>query len=392
MIYLDYAATTPIDPRVRQTMEPYLSAEFGNPGSIDHRFGWDAAEAVEEARGQVAELIGAASSEMTFTSCATESINLALKGLASGKSDGKNHLVTTVVEHEAVLETCRQLESTGKVWVDYIPVDSAGRIDLDVLRRRLRPRETLLVCLMLANNELGTIYPIREAAALAHAAGALFFCDATQAAGKIPIDVRRDRVDLLAFSAHKLYGPKGVGALYLRAGEPKIKLEPLIVGGGQERGLRSGTLNVAGIVGLGEACRIATLEMATEEPQIRAFRDRLEEHVLTAFPAARINSFVAERLPHITNICFSEVDARMLIREMRDVAVSTRSACASNAVAPSHVLKALGLSDDLAYSSLRISFGRFTTSSEIDQASAILRRSVGKLMSIRSWRDRKREQ
>lgn len=383
MIYLDYAATTPVDPRVRAKMEPYLSTVFGNPGSRDHRFGWDAAEAVEEARGQVAELIGATSSEITFTSCATESINLALKGLATANPDGKHHLITTVVEHEAVLETCRQLESMWKVSVEYVSVDPCGNIDLDTLGRHLRPKETLLVCLMLANNELGTIYPIREAATLAHKAGALFFCDATQAAGKIPIDVRADGVDLLAFSAHKLYGPKGVGTLYVRAAEPKIKLYPLVAGGGQERGLRSGTLNVAGIVGLGEACRVAIAEMPEEEARIRDLRNRLDDHVLAALPDTRIHGRAAKRLPHITNLCFPEVDARTLIRDIHDVAVSTRSACSSGATTPSHVLKALGLSDELAYSSLRVSFGRFTTETEVDQASAKLERSVTKLLSSR---------
>jgi cysteine desulfurase len=380
VIYLDYAATTPIDPRVRAAMEPYLGPAFGNPASRDHRFGWDAAEAVEEARSHVADLIGATSAEITFTSCATESINLALTGLAAARPGPTGHLVATVVEHEAVLETCRRLEGTWKLCVAYVPVDATGAIDLDILRHRIRPGETLLVCVMLANNELGTIYPIREAAALAHEAGALFFCDATQAAGKIPIDVRADGIDLLAFSAHKLYGPKGSGALYVRAGAPRIELHPLIVGGSQERGVRSGTLNVPGIVGFGEACRIAAAEMAEEEPRIRGLRDRLEHRVREALPAPGVNGLVADRLAHITNLCFPGVDARTLIRDMDDIAVSTRSACSSGATTPSHVLKALGLSDDLAYSSLRVSVGRFTTEDEIDRAAAKVESSVTKLL------------
>lgn len=383
MIYLDYAATTPIDPRVREKMEPYLGADFGNPGSRDHRFGWDAAKAVEEARFHVAELIGATSAEIIFTSCATESINLAIKGLAIGHEDDKNHLVTTTVEHEAVLETCHQLAANSNVGIDYVPVDSAGRVDLDALGKHLRPGKTSLVCLMYANNELGTIYPIRQAAAHAHAAGALFFCDATQAVGKLPIDVRADGIDLLAFSAHKLCGPKGVGALYVRAGEPKISLQPLIAGGGQERGLRSGTLNVAGLVGLGEACRIAAAEMRADVIRVQGLRNRFEDNILAALPTAVINGRAAERLPSITNICFPKVDARTLIRDMHDVAVSTRSACSSDAATPSHVLKALGLSDDLAYSSLRISVGRFTTEAEIDEATSKLLRSVTKLIASR---------
>jgi cysteine desulfurase len=383
MIYLDYAATTPIDPRVREKMEPYLTTDFGNPSSRDHRFGWDAAEAVEEARSHVADLIGATTAEIIFTSCATESINLALKGLALGNLDRKNHLIASVIEHEAVLETCRDLELTWHASADRIPVDAAGQVDLDALRRSLREGETLLVCLMLANNELGTIYPIGRAAALAHEAGALFFCDATQAAGKIPIDVRSEGVDLLALSAHKLYGPKGIGALYVRAAEPKIDLYPLIMGGGHERGLRSGTLNVAGIVGFGEACRIAAIEMQADEESARGFRDHLETYILGSVPNVRINDRAARRLPHITSLSFPRVDARTLIRDMHDVAVSTRSACSSDSTRPSHVLTAIGLTDDLAYGSLRFSFGRFTTETDIDQASAKLVHSVSKVLAAR---------
>lgn len=365
-VYLDYAATTPIDLRVRRKMGPYLSDVFGNPGSRDHRYGWDAAEAVEEARYRIADLISATTNEIVFTSCATESINLALKGPALRESKDTPTIVTTAVEHEAVLETCRQLERQGHVSTEYLPVDPSGNIDTEQMRGRVCSNVTLLVSLMLANNEIGTIYPIREAAKLAHDAGALFFTDATQAAGKIPIDVRAEAIDLMAFSSHKLYGPKGIGALYVRGGEETIELAPLINGGGQERGQRSGTLNVPGIVGFGEACRIAGEEMADEAARITRLRDQLERRILTSLPGVSINGEGSDRLPGMTNLCCHGLDARTLIRDMHDVAVSTRSACSSSTSGPSHVLKALGLSDDDAYGSIRFSLGRFTTEQDID--------------------------
>ena len=367
-VYLDYSATTPLDPRVFEKMRPWHTTAFGNPGSRDHRFGWDAAAAVEEARYHVAALINAVPSEIVFTSCATESINLALKGWAFRRGKTRRVIVTTTVEHEAVLESCRWLEAGGHVQATYLTVDAAGRLELRDVERAVYASRAGLVSVMSANNEIGTCYDVAGLAAVAHAAGALFFSDATQAAGKIPLDVRAVEFDLLAFSAHKLCGPQGVGALFVRRGTAEASLTPLLSGGGQERGWRSGTLNVAGIVGFGEACRIAAAEMASEAQQLCRLRDQLESGILSALPGVTVNGGQVERLPHITNLCFHGIGARTLIRQMHDIAVATRSACATAHTGPSHVLKAIGLSDDDAYSSLRFSLGRFTTAEEIAYA------------------------
>jgi cysteine desulfurase len=332
-----------------------------------------------EARSRVAELINASPREIVFTSGATESINLALTGLIRSREGGVGRIVTGATEHEAVLETCAQLERTAAVAVRYLPVDRSGRIDLTDWEEAISRGGNTLGSLMLANNEIGTIHPIVEAALAAHRHGALFFSDLTQAAGKLPIDVRALGLDLAAFSAHKLYGPKGVGALFIRGGEPAIELEPLIVGGGQERRLRGGTLNVPGIVGFGAACRIARAEMADDARRTAALRDRLEREILAALPDVSVNGDVENRLPNTTNLCFHGLDARALIRDMHDVAVSTRSACSSGAAGPSHVLKALGLGDDDAYASIRFSLGRFTTDGEIDHAIRRVTDSVRKL-------------
>jgi cysteine desulfurase len=383
MIYIDYNATTPVDPRVNQAAQIWNAEKFGNASSGDHAWGWESFEAVEDSRRALADFVNSAPREITLTSGATESVNLALKGFAFAKDLGKKDIVTSTAEHEAVLGACRQIERLTSVRAKYLPVDRVGRIDLTALANIIEPGHATLVALIHANNENGTINPIREAAKIAHDAGALFFTDATQALGKIPVDVRADGVDMAAFSAHKIYGPKGVGALFIRGGEPNIELEPLIVGGGQERGLRSGTLNVPGIVGFGEACRIAQMEMAEEAERVRRLRDRLESALLAQLPNLRINGDLNNRLPNTSNITFSGVDARTLIRHMNFVAVSTRSACSSGSPGPSHVLKATGLSDDEAYASIRFSLGRFNTKEEIDRATALVVSSVRKLRSLR---------
>jgi cysteine desulfurase len=365
-------------------MRRFASEAYGNPHSSDHPFGWDAAELIEEARTHVAGLIGASPTEVVFTSGATESINVALKGHILTRADRSGGILTCAAEHEAVLATCAQLPRLAAVPVRHLPVDPAGRIDPADWETAISGGGTLLASLMLANNEIGTVHPIARVAEIIHGTRALFFSDLTQAAGKIPIDVRDLGIDLAAFSAHKIYGPKGIGALFLRGGEPRIELEPLIVGGGQERGLRAGTLNVPGIVGFGAACRIAREEMAEEAVRIARMRDWLEREILDALRDVSINGDVRHRLPNTSNLCFHGVDARTLIRDMHDVAVSTRSACSSGRQGPSHVLKAMGLSDDDAYSSIRFSLGRFTTEDEIDFALDRVIRSVRRLGSLRS--------
>jgi cysteine desulfurase len=363
-----------------KTAKVDLREAFGNPASREHHFGWDAAEAVEEARSHVADLVNATPREIVFTSGATESLNLALKGAIRSRGDRTGCIVTCATEHEAVLAVCSQLERTAAAAVRYLPVDRSGRIDLTAWKEAISRGGISLGGLMLANNEIGTIHPIVEAALTDHRAGAWFFSDLTQAAGKIPIDVRALGLDLAAFSAHKMYGPKGVGALFVRGGEPAIELEPLIGGGGQERGLRGGTLNVPGIVGFGAACRIAREEMADDARRTSALRDRLEREILAALPDVSINGDLENRLPNTTNLCFHGLDARALIRDMHDVAVSTRSACSSGAAGPSHVLKALGLSDDDALASIRFSVGRFTTDGEINHA---IRRVTDSVLKLR---------
>jgi cysteine desulfurase len=372
MIYLDYNATTPIDPRVLEKMMPFLEGEYGNAASRDHALGWNAAEAVEEARYHVAELISAKPIEITFTGSATESINMALKGIASAPSTPITRIVTSPVEHEAVLGVCEQLARCRGIEVQYLPVDSCARVDPSDLERILDGQAGRVVALMTANNEIGTINPIEELAVIAHRAGTLFFTDATQAIGKIPIDVRTLGADLLALSSHKVYGPKGVGALFIRGGEPKIELEPLIVGGGHERGRRAGTLNVSGIVGFGEACRVIKLELSDETARVSLLRDAFEAQLREALPSLRINGASAPRLPNTANLVFPGVDARTLLRAVWQIAASTRSACSTGDSRPSHVLTAIGLSDQDAYSAVRFSLGRFTPASEIDGAAANL--------------------
>jgi cysteine desulfurase len=368
LIYLDYNATTPIDPRVLEKMMPFLKHEYGNAASHDHALGWNAAEAVEEARYHVAELINAKSTEIIFTGSATESINMALKGLAFASHTPKKRIVTSPAEHEAVLGVCRQLARHAGAEVHYLPVDSCARIHPSDLERALSGHPDCVVAIMTANNEIGTINPITELAAIAHAAGALFFTDTTQAIGKIPVDVQELDADLLAVSSHKVYGPKGVGALFLRSREPKIELEPLIVGGGHERGLRSGTLNVSGIVGFGEASRLAKLELSDEAARLRILRDEFEARLRDSVPGLRVNGTGAPRLPNTANFVFPGVDARALLRGIWCVAASTKSACSSQDSRPSHVLKAIGLNDSDAFSAIRFSLGRFTTEADMAEA------------------------
>lgn len=367
MIYLDNNATTRIDPRVLDTMMPFLTDNFANAAST-HPFGVSAHEAVKIARQQVAEFLRCETHELVFTSGATEAINLAIKGVAEGYQQRGRHIVTVQTEHKAVLDVCQYLETRG-FEVTYLPVQpagsaNAGLLDLDIVKAAIRP-DTMLVSVMLANNETGVIQPIQEVAALAHDAGALFMTDATQAVGKLPIDVDELGVDLLTFSAHKLYGPKGVGGLFVRQRRPnKVKLEALLHGGGHERGLRSGTLNVPGIVGLGKAAELARLEIARDRQRIGQLRDQLETALLT-IPGTRVNGGVENRLYNTTNIFFEHCDSDALIMGLEDVAVSNGSACTAASIDPSHVLLAMGLTETEAFSCLRFSLGRFTAEADM---------------------------
>lgn len=361
-VYLDYAATTPLDPEVLESMLPYLQGDFGNPAS-QHPYGRRASEAVEAARADVASLIGADSDEIVFTSGATESINLALKG-ALGSSN-RRHLIVGATEHKAVLDTAHALELTG-IRVTVLPVDGRGLVSLDDLRAHLSG-DTCLVSVMAANNETGTLGPVREAAALAHEYGALFHTDATQLVGKLPVDVHALGLDFLSCSSHKLYGPKGVGALYVRSGR-RVALAPLIHGGGHEQGLRSGTLNVPGCIGFGRAARLAGARMGADAERIAKLRDELEQRLLDAVSGSSVNGYVVGRLPNITNLRFPGVDSDSLMLAMSDVAVSSGSACTAATPAPSHVLVAMGIGYDAAGESIRFSLGRLTTTEEVDYA------------------------
>jgi cysteine desulfurase len=365
-IYLDYNSTTPCDPRVVEAMLPYFSQKFGNAASRSHSFGWEGEEAVDLAREQVARLIGAETKEIVFTSGATEGDNLALKGVFEAYASKGNHIITVVTEHKAVLDSCHHIERLGGE-VTWLSVDAEGLIDAAALEAAIRP-ETVLVAVMYANNEIGVLQPIREISAIARRHGVLFFSDATQAVGKVPVDVNGDSIDLLTMSAHKLYGPKGIGALYVRRRDPRVRLTAQMDGGGHERGMRSGTLNVPAIVGLGKACELCLTEMETDALRIGALRDRLEQGLL-AIEGSRVNGSRRYRLPHTTNISFRGVDGEALLAALgKDIALSSGSACTSASMEPSYVLKALGLDDDLAHSSLRLGLGRWTTAEEVDYA------------------------
>jgi cysteine desulfurase len=379
-VYLDHNATTPCDPRVVEAMLPYFTENFGNAASRNHSFGWAAEEAVEHAREQVAKLVGAEPKEIVFTSGATEADNLAIKGVYEAYASKGNHIITVNTEHKAVLDTCKHLEKLGAE-VTYLQVNSDGLIDLAELEAALTPI-TILIAVMYANNEIGVIQPIVEIGAIAKKHGILFFTDAVQAAGKISIDVQRDGIDLMAVTAHKMYGPKGVGALYVRRKNPRVKITAQMDGGGHERGMRSGTLNVPGIVGLGKAAELARLEMEHDAKRLRLLRDKLENELLK-IEETRVNGSRDHRLPHVTNISVKHVEGEALLLGFnKNVAISSGSACTSASIEPSYVLKALGLSDDIAHSSLRFGLGRFTTEEEIDYAIQQVRSTVLKLREM----------
>ena len=365
-IYLDYSATTPCDPRVVARMVPFFTDTFGNAASRSHAFGWTAEAAVEEARSQVAQLIGAHPKEVLWTSGSTEANNLAIKGVAQMYKQKGNHLITAVTEHKAVIDPMKYLETQGYE-VTWLEVDDQGHVDLKQLEDAITDK-TILVSLMAANNEVGTAHPLKEIGAICKAKGTLFHTDATQAPGKLPLDVEAQHVDLMSISAHKMYGPKGVGCLYVRRKSPRVRLTSQLDGGGHERGMRSGTLNVTGIVGMGEAAKLCREEMDQEVPKLMALRDRLQDRVMKALPDAVINGDPEHRLPHLTNISFPYVEGESLLMGIKEVAVSSGSACTSASLEPSYVLKSLGLGDELAHSSIRFSLGRFTTEEEVDFA------------------------
>jgi cysteine desulfurase len=379
-IYMDNHATTPLDPRVFEAMRPYFTDVFGNAASRNHSFGWQAEEAVEKARKQVADLIGANAKEIVFTSGATESNNLALKGVAEMYAEKGNHIITAATEHKAILDTCKRLEKEG-VRVTYLPVQTDGLIDLDQLRSAITDK-TILVSIMYANNEIGVVQPIAEIGKIAKERGVLVHTDGTQAAGKIPVDVTKDNIDLMSISAHKMYGPKGVGALYVRRRNPRVQLTAQIDGGGHERGMRSGTLNVTGIVGLGEACALCKAEMSEESKRLAYLRDKLKDRLLASLDEVYINGTMEHRLPNNLNISFAYVEGESLLMGINDVAVSSGSACTSATLEPSYVLKALGAGDDLAHSSIRFGLGRFNTEEQVDYVTAKVVDVVKKLREL----------
>jgi len=377
-IYLDYSATTPVDPRVAEKMIPYLVEKFGNPASRSHSFGWEADEAVEAAREQVAALVNADAKEIVWTSGATESNNLAIKGAANFYSGKGKHLITVKTEHKAVLDTFRELERQG-FEATYLDVRDNGLIDLDVFKAALRP-DTILVSVMFVNNEIGVVQPIAEIGEICREKGIIFHVDSAQATGKVDIDLEKLKVDLMSFSAHKTYGPKGIGALYVRR-KPRVRLEAQMHGGGHERGFRSGTLPVHQIVGMGEAFRLAREEMAVENARIGKLRDKLLQG-LQDIPAVYVNGDLEHRVPHNLNMSFAYVEGESMIMAIKDLAVSSGSACTSASLEPSYVLRALGRDDELAHSSIRFSIGRFTTEEEIDYAVKLLHQKIGKLREL----------
>jgi cysteine desulfurase len=378
-IYLDYQATTPLDPRVLEAMMPYFTYKFGNPGSRSHSYGWEAEEGVEKARGQVAKLIGADEKEVIFTSGATESNNLAIKGVAEFYKDRRNHIVTTVTEHKCVLDTCRHLEQEGFT-VTYLPVQQNGLIDLDRLREVVTDK-TVVVSIMAVNNEIGVIQPLAEIGKICREKGAFFHTDAAQAAGKIPLDVEAMHIDLMSISGHKIYGPKGIGALYVRR-RPRVRLVPMIYGGGQERGFRSGTLPTPLCVGLGEAAEIAMKEMGAEATRLTKLRDRMLKGLQAKLPEIYLNGDLERRIPGNLNISFAHVEGESLMMGIKNLSVSSGSACTSASLEPSYVLRALGVEEELAHTSLRIGLGRFTTEHEVDTAVEELVRHVNKLREM----------
>jgi cysteine desulfurase len=379
-IYLDNNATTPMDPRVLETMLPYFTQHFGNAASRNHPFGWQAEEAVDYAREQVAKLIGADPKEIIFTSGATEGDNLGIKGVYEMYASKGNHIITATTEHKAVLDTCKHIEKLGGE-VTYLEVKANGLIDLQELEAAIKPT-TILISIMYANNEIGVVQPVKEITTIAKKHGVLFFTDATQAVGKIPVDVNKDGIDLMTFTGHKMYGPKGIGALYVRRKNPRVKVTAQMDGGGHERGMRSGTLNVPGIVGFGKACELCRLEMEADTTRISVLRDKLETELMK-LEEAYINGTTEARLPHVTNISFKHVEGEGLLMGFnKNIALSSGSACTSASLEPSYVLKALGLGDDLAHSSLRFGLSRFTTEEEVDYTIKAISETVLKLRDM----------
>jgi cysteine desulfurase len=377
---MDNHATSPMDPRVLEAMLPFFTAKFGNAASRNHSFGWEAEQVVETAREQIAKLIGATAKEIIFTSGATESNNLAIKGIAEMYRERGNHIITQVTEHKAVLDTCKRLEKYG-YRVTYLPVKADGLIDLEDLKRAIDDK-TILVSIMAANNEIGVLQPIREIGKICHEKNVIFHTDAVQAVGKIPVNVIADNIDVLSLTAHKIYGPKGVGALYVRRRNPRVQIAAQIDGGGHERGMRSGTLNVPGIVGLGKACEIANAEMENEAAYLRGLRDRLNDRLQSELDYIHVNGSMEHRLPGNLNVSFVYVEGESLLMGINDVAVSSGSACTSATLEPSYVLKALGLGDDVAHSSIRFGLGRFNTKAEVDYVAAKVIDIVKKLREL----------
>ncbi len=379
-IYMDNHATTPVDPRVVDAMLPYFTEKFGNAASRNHSFGWAGEEAVENARAQVASLIGATPKEIIFTSGATESDNLMIKGVAEMYREKGNHIITQAIEHKAVLDTCKRLEKYGYE-VTYLPVQRDGRVNPEDVRKAITPK-TILITIMYANNEIGIINPMAEIGKIAKEHGIIFAVDGVQAVGKIPVDVQKDNIDLLAMSGHKIYGPKGVGALYVRRRNPRVQLSAIIDGGGHERGMRSGTLNVTGIIGLGKACELAQQEMPEESKKMSALRDRLRAGLEAKLDEVFINGSMEHRLPNNLNMSFAYVEGESLLMGINDVAVSSGSACTSATLEPSYVLKALGVGEDLAHTSIRFGLGRFNTEEDVDYVTDKMVQVVTKLREL----------
>ena len=379
-IYMDNHATTPMDPRVLEEMLPYFTQKFGNSASRNHSFGWEAEQGVEQARERIAKLVGATAKEIIFTSGATESDNLALKGVAEMYKEKGNHIITAVTEHKAILDTCKRLEKYG-YRVTYLPVKGDGLVDLEDLKRAIDDK-TILVSIMFANNEIGVIQPVEQIGALCRERGVLFHSDATQAVGKVPVDVNKMKIDLMSISAHKMYGPKGVGALYVRRKNPRVQISAMIDGGGHERGMRSGTLAVPNIVGLGKACELAMQEMPEESKRLAALRDRLRSRIEKDLDEVYVNGTMEHRLPGNLNMSFAYVEGESLLMGISDIAVSSGSACTSATLEPSYVLKALGTGDDLAHSSIRFGLGRFNTEAEVDYVAAKMVEVVKRLREL----------
>jgi len=378
-IYLDYQATPPMDPRVLEKMLPYFTEKFGNPHSRSHAYGWEAEAAVEIAREQVASLINANEKEIVFTSGATESNNIAIKGVAHFYKDKKNHIITPVTEHKCVLDSCRHLEQEG-FEVTYLPVQVNGLVDLDTLRAAIK-ENTLLVSMMAVNNEIGVIQPLAEIGKLCREKGVFFHTDAAQAFGKIPLDVEAMNIDLMSISGHKIYGPKGIGALFVRR-RPRVRLEALISGGGQERGFRSGTLPTPLVVGLGEAAAIAKVEMEKDRAYVQKIFDRFAKEILDGIPECYLNGDRVQRYPGNMNISFAYIEGESMIMAIKDLAVSSGSACTSASLEPSYVLRSLGVNEELAHTSIRFGFGRFTTDEEVDYAIKLIKNSIDKLRAM----------